>query len=197
MSYQSFEPKRERPPWRERVRRLGRVGFVGGGIILGCIVLVVAAGVYFWAQFVPRSSVGIDSPQIAKPKLEGIEQQLSVELTGEEDGLANDSFVYSPTKGKKPDTTELLSCDGPDGSGQSYSISRVLDRPATDEDYATAVNFMKSLSGWSVAFADQKSVDELTATVFTHDEVGGIVVSYNREGTPSLTFWFDSHCFRD
>lgn len=168
-------------------------------VVLGASVVMVLAviAVYVGWQIVPRSSVGIDSPEAARPRFEELQDQLSVEFAGKPGALVNNRLVFQQGT-DVPDPEELAECNGPDGPGEYYNVRRKLDRAASEEDYEKAVEFMKSSSGWTVASSDAEPTNGRIATVFTHDEVGGIVVAFQRKASPpEVTFWMTSHCFRE
>ncbi len=189
MSDQTAETQNEPRPKPGSRRRTGKgIAFVVVGVgVAVTVALAIVVGIIVW-QLTPRSSVGIDSPEQAKPKLIMIQDQISDELTDK-----NNEFV----NGSSSDA-EMLSCNGPDGEGATFDVSRSLDREATEEDYEVAVDLMKSLPGWSLDSADAEPDNGLTQTVFTHEEVGGIVVSFQRKASPPrLTLLMSSYCFRE
>lgn len=189
MSDQTVETQNEPLPEPGSLKRAGK----GIALVVVCVgvavtvAIVVFAGIVLW-QITPRSSVGIDSPEQAKPKLIMIQNQISNELTAKNGGFVN---------GRSSDA-EMLSCNGPDGEGATFDVKRELDHEATEEDYEAAVELMKSLAGWSLDSADAEPKNGLTQTVFTHEEVGGIVVSFQRKASPPrLTLLMSSYCFRE
>lgn len=167
--------------------------FVGVLVLTGVMLIAILALVIAW-QTKPRSSVGIDSSTIARPKLQTIEDRLSVKLTGEDGKLLNNRFNNDGT----PDPEEVYPCDGPNGSGNHLNIRRKLDGPATEDDYATAVEALESLPGWSSSPVDAPPVEGLTELLFTHEEIGGIEISLQQKASPpELAFWMTSYCYRE
>ena len=193
MTDQSFEPDHDSGVKGRGLKQAGRLaGAFVGVLALSVGVLIVALVLFAKWQTQPRSSVGIDSPEIARPKFQAIEDRLSSELTGDNGNVVNNRFL---NRGK-PNPEEISQCDGRDGT--QYNVRRKLDGPATQDDYETAVEVLESLPGWSSSSIDADSVEGLTQVMFTHEETGAIVVSLQEKASPpELAFWMMSGCYRE
>lgn len=195
MTHQNSDPIRDSTANGRGLKQAGKlVGLIVGALILIGVALVAAIFLLINWQTEPRSSVGIDSPEIARPKLQAIEDRLSVELTGADGNLINNRFDNDG----EPDPEEAFPCKGPDGAGSRNNFRRKLDGAATENDYATVVDVMESLPGWSSAPVDSEPIEGRSRTAFTHEEIGGIVVSLQQKASPpELAFWMTSYCYRE
>ena len=199
MTDQNFEPDHDSGVKGRGLKQAGRLaGAFVGVLALSLGVLIVAVVLFVKWQTQPRSSVGIDSPEIARPKFQAIEDRLSNELTGGTGNVVNNRFYNDDDGTELPETQEVYECDGPESPGEELSIRRKLDGPATQDDYETAVEVLESLPGWSSSSVDADSVEGLTQLMFTHEETGAVVVSLQEKASPpELAFWMMSGCYRE
>ena len=199
MTHQNSDPIRDSTANGRGLKQAGKlVGLIVGALILIGVALVAALLLLINWQTEPRSSVAIDSPEDARPKFQEIEDRLGMELKGESGKLVNNSFRNGDDGTEVPDTNEDLGCKGPDGAGLQKDIRRKLDGRATEEDFVTAVEVMESLPGWSSTTIEENPVEGLTQRSFTHEAIGGIVVSLQQKASPpELAFWMTSYCYRE
>lgn len=199
MIEQNFEPEHDPGVTGQGLKQAGKLaGAFVGVLALSVVVLVVSLVLFIKWQTQPRSRVGIDSPEVARPKLQAIEDRLSTALTGDSGNFVKSLFYNDDDGTEYPDTQETYQCGGSGGDGEQNNFYRKFDGPATEDDYEIAVEVLESLPGWSSSTIDADPVEGLTQLLFTHDEVGGIEVSLQQKASPpELEFRMMSGCYRE